>query len=71
MQATDKEWIQFKGKFLLNGSASRVVIYLEGPPPGTDILINSLTVKHAEKTPPSLPPLIEVSPETQFTFSLH
>uniref|UniRef100_A0A1J3JJZ3 Endo-1,4-beta-xylanase A n=1 Tax=Noccaea caerulescens TaxID=107243 RepID=A0A1J3JJZ3_NOCCA len=58
VQATDKEWIQVKGKFLLNGSASRVVIYIEGPPPGTDILLNSLTVKHAEKVPPSpLPPI--------------
>ncbi|KAF3561135.1 hypothetical protein DY000_02012966 [Brassica cretica] len=59
VQATDKEWIQCKGKFLLNGSASRVVIYIEGPPPGTDILLNSLTVKHAEKIPPSPRPPIE------------
>ncbi|CAN8241200.1 unnamed protein product [Cochlearia groenlandica] len=59
VQAADKEWIQCKGKFLLNGSASRVVIYIEGPPPGTDILIDSLTVKYAEKIPPSPPPSIE------------
>ncbi|XP_010414736.1 PREDICTED: uncharacterized protein LOC104700841 isoform X2 [Camelina sativa] len=58
-QATDKEWLHLKGKFLLNGSASRVVIYIEGPPPGTDILLNSLTVKHSEKLPPSPPPSIE------------
>ncbi|GKV19999.1 hypothetical protein SLEP1_g30183 [Rubroshorea leprosula] len=59
VQATDKVWVQLNGKFLLNGFTSRVVIYLEGPPPGTDILVNSLVVKHAEKTPPSPPPCIE------------
>lgn len=59
-QATDKDWVQLQGKFLLNGSSSKVVIYVEGPPSGTDILLNSLIVKHAEKTPPSPPPVIEV-----------
>ncbi|KAK8580486.1 hypothetical protein V6N12_070755 [Hibiscus sabdariffa] len=59
IQATDKDWVQLQGKFLLNGSPSRVVIYLEGPPPGTDILVNVLSVKHAEKIPPSPPPVIE------------
>ncbi|MBA0625716.1 hypothetical protein Godav_003491, partial [Gossypium davidsonii] len=57
--ATDKDWVQLQGKFLLNGSPSKVVIYLEGPPPGTDLLVNSLVVKHAEKTPPSPAPVIE------------
>lgn len=59
-QATDKEWMQLEGKFLLNGSASKVVVYLEGPPPGVDILLNGMVVKHAEKIPPSPPPYIEV-----------
>ncbi|XP_052191302.1 endo-1,4-beta-xylanase 1-like isoform X2 [Diospyros lotus] len=59
LQATDKDWVQLHGKFLLNGSPKRVVIYLEGPPPGTDILLNSLVVKHAEKVPPSPPPTID------------
>ncbi|XP_050363342.1 endo-1,4-beta-xylanase 1-like isoform X2 [Argentina anserina] len=59
IQATDKDWAQLKGKFLLNGSPSKVVIYLEGPPAGTDILVNSIVVKHAEKAPPSSPPDIE------------
>lgn len=59
LQATDKDWATLKGKFLLNASPSRVVIYLEGPPPGTDILVNSLVVKHAETIPPSPPPFIE------------
>ncbi|KAL6212323.1 hypothetical protein ACLB2K_017543 [Fragaria x ananassa] len=59
VQATDKDWAQLKGKFLLNGSPSKVVVYLEGPPAGTDILVNSFVVKHAEKAPPSSPPDIE------------
>ncbi|KAL0350410.1 UNVERIFIED_CONTAM: Endo-1,4-beta-xylanase 1 [Sesamum radiatum] len=47
--ATDKDWVQLQGKFLLNGSPSKVVIYLEGPPPGTDILLDNFVVKHAAK----------------------
>ncbi|KAB1669324.1 hypothetical protein ES319_1Z054800v1, partial [Gossypium barbadense] len=43
VQATDKDWVQLQGKFLLNGSPSRVIIYLEGPPPGIDILVNALS----------------------------
>lgn len=62
MQATDKDWVQMQGKFLLNGSPSKVVIYLEGPPAGTDILLNNLILKHAAKIPPSSPPDIEVGP---------
>ncbi|KAI9107305.1 hypothetical protein K1719_021693 [Acacia pycnantha] len=56
VQATDKNWVQMQGKFLLNGSPSKVVVYLEGPPPGTDILVNTLVLKHAAKAPPSTPP---------------
>ncbi|XP_021888800.1 uncharacterized protein LOC110807838 isoform X2 [Carica papaya] len=59
VQATDKDWAQLRGKFLLNGNPSKVIIYVEGPPPGTDILVNSLAVKHAEKIPPSPAPVIE------------
>ncbi|CAA6663014.1 unnamed protein product [Spirodela intermedia] len=44
VQASDKEWVHLHGKFLINGSPSRVVIYLEGPPPGTDILAASFDV---------------------------
>lgn len=58
-QATDKDWVQLQGKFLINSSPKGVVIYLEGPPAGTDILLNSLVVKHAKKVPPSPAPLIE------------
>lgn len=56
---TDKDWVQLQGKIFINASPSKVVVYLEGPPPGTDILLNSLVVKHAEKVPPSPPPVIE------------
>lgn len=59
VQATDSDWAQLQGKFLLNGSPSKVVIYLEGPAAGTDILLDSMVVKHAEKTPPLPPPIIE------------
>lgn len=59
VQATDTEWVQLQGKFLINGNPASVVIYLEGPPPGTDILLNSMVVRHAPKTPPSPPPVIE------------
>lgn len=59
VQATDKDWVQLQGKFLLNSFPSKVVIYLEGPPQGIDILLNTLVVKHAAKIPPSPPPVIE------------
>ncbi|KAF7141452.1 hypothetical protein RHSIM_Rhsim06G0066700 [Rhododendron simsii] len=59
LQATDKDWVQLQGKFLINASPSKVVISLEGPPPSTDILLNSFVVRHAEKVPPSPPPVIE------------
>lgn len=60
MQATDKDWVQLQGKFLLNSNPSKVVVYLEGPPSGTDILLNSISLKHAEKIPPLPAPVIEV-----------
>ncbi|CAH9128661.1 unnamed protein product [Cuscuta epithymum] len=59
VQTTDKEWSQLQGKFLLNGFPSKVIIFLEGPPPGTDILLNTLTVKRAAKVLQSPPPVIE------------
>ncbi|KAJ6685758.1 hypothetical protein OIU79_015721 [Salix purpurea] len=56
-QVTDKDWVQLQGEFLLNGFPSRLVIYLEGPSPGIDILVNSLVVKRAEKIPASARPI--------------
>lgn len=61
VQATDKDWVKLQGKFLINDSPSQVVVFLEGPPAGTDILLNNLVIKHAAKAPPSSPPVIEVS----------
>lgn len=60
MQATNKDWVELRGKFLVNGCPSKAVIFLEGPPRGTDILLNNLVVKHAAKVPPASPPVIEV-----------
>ena len=60
MQATDKDWVQLQGKFLLNASPSKVVIYIEGPPSGVDILIDSFVVKQAQKISSSPPPRAEV-----------
>ncbi|CAK8568408.1 unnamed protein product [Lathyrus sativus] len=59
VQATNKDWTQMQGKFLLNDSPSKVIVYFEGPAAGTDILLNTLVIKHAAKTPPSPPPDFE------------
>ncbi|KAG0501557.1 hypothetical protein HPP92_001629 [Vanilla planifolia] len=56
VQATDKDWVLLKGKFLINSIPSKVVIYLEGPPASTDLLLNTLLVKHAAQLPPTPPP---------------
>uniref|UniRef100_A0A1D1YIL8 Endo-1,4-beta-xylanase A n=1 Tax=Anthurium amnicola TaxID=1678845 RepID=A0A1D1YIL8_9ARAE len=60
VQARDKEWVQLQGKFLLNNCPSRVVVYLEGPPSGIDILVNNLVVRRAKKPPPLPPPDFEI-----------
>jgi hypothetical protein len=70
VQATDKDWTQMQGKFLLNDSPSKVIVYLEGPPAGTDILLNTLVIKHAAKTPPSSPPDFEVRLSSLLKFKL-
>uniref|UniRef100_A0A7N0UMP0 GH10 domain-containing protein n=2 Tax=Kalanchoe fedtschenkoi TaxID=63787 RepID=A0A7N0UMP0_KALFE len=59
VQATAENWVQLQGRFLLNPSPLTVMVYLEGPPAGIDILVNSFVVKHAAKVPPSPPPVIE------------
>lgn len=61
VQASDKEWMRLQGKFLLNGVTSKAVIYLEGPPMGIDILVNSFLVKRAKKLQSPPAPEIEVS----------
>ncbi|GFQ06139.1 endo-1 4-beta-xylanase a [Phtheirospermum japonicum] len=59
VQATEEDWAYLQGKFLVNGFPSRAVIYFEGPPPGTDILLNNLVIKHAAKVQPASPPVIK------------
>ncbi|CAA6657653.1 unnamed protein product [Spirodela intermedia] len=56
VQASDKDWFRLQGKFLINGSPSRVVIFLEGPPRDVDILVDSVVVKDAGRVPPLPPP---------------
>ncbi|XP_078436571.1 endo-1,4-beta-xylanase 1-like [Wolffia australiana] len=48
-RASSVEWTRLRGKFLINGRPSRVVIFLEGPPSGTDFLIARFKVKRAKK----------------------
>lgn len=40
-------WKTLEGTFALSGRPDRVVFFLEGPPPGVDLLIKSVTI-HCE-----------------------
>lgn len=60
-QVSDKEWVQLQGKILLNSTVAKASIYIEGPPAGVDVLLDSLVVKHAQKAPPAPAPDFEVS----------
>ncbi|KAL3833745.1 hypothetical protein ACJIZ3_008481 [Penstemon smallii] len=57
-QATIHDWVQLEGTIILiNSCPKMVIIYLEGPDPGTDILLDNLVVKLAPKSlqsPPNL-----------------
>lgn len=59
-QVSDKEWVQLQGKILLNSTVAKAAIYIEGPPAGVDVLLDSLVVKHAQKAPPAPAPDFEV-----------
>ncbi|CDY53833.1 BnaA09g57250D [Brassica napus] len=59
VEANHDDWVKLKGKFLLNGSPARAVVYIEGPPPGIDVFVDHFEVKPAEKPPPSRRPYIE------------
>ncbi|XP_074576433.1 endo-1,4-beta-xylanase 2-like isoform X2 [Curcuma longa] len=59
-QASDKEWVQLQGKFLLNGVASKAILFIEGPNPGIDILVDSIVVRRPIKAGSSVPPITEV-----------
>ncbi|XP_062213321.1 endo-1,4-beta-xylanase 1-like [Phragmites australis] len=58
-QASDKEWVQLQGKILLNSTVAKAAIYIEGPPAGVDLLLDSLVMKHAQKAPPAPAPDFE------------
>lgn len=60
-QVSDKEWVQLQGKILLNSTVAKASIYIEGPPAGVDVLLDSLVVKHAQKAPPAPAPDFEVT----------
>uniref|UniRef100_A0A1J3DLZ9 Endo-1,4-beta-xylanase A n=1 Tax=Noccaea caerulescens TaxID=107243 RepID=A0A1J3DLZ9_NOCCA len=59
VEANHEDWVELKGKFLMNGSPARAVVYIEGPPPGIDIFVDHFNVKPAEKSPTSRRPYIE------------
>ncbi|CAH2038420.1 unnamed protein product [Thlaspi arvense] len=59
VEASHDDWVNLKGKFLLNGSPARAVVYIEGPPPGIDVFVDHFDVKPAEKNPPSRRPYVE------------
>ncbi|CAL4918340.1 unnamed protein product [Urochloa decumbens] len=58
-QVSDKEWVQLQGKILLNSTVAKASIYIEGPPAGVDVLLDSLVVKHAQKATPAPAPDFE------------
>eukprot|EP01018_Ginkgo_biloba_P023065 Gb_13086 [translate_table: standard] len=59
VQASVKEWVQLQGKFLLNTDPAKAIAYLEGPPAGIDILVDSFSMHPAIKPSPAPPPVIE------------
>ncbi|CAA7031091.1 unnamed protein product [Microthlaspi erraticum] len=59
VEANHEDWVKLRGKFLLNGTPARAVVYIEGPPPGVDVLVDHFDVKPAEKSSPAGRPYIE------------
>ncbi|XP_057856953.1 endo-1,4-beta-xylanase 3 isoform X1 [Cryptomeria japonica] len=59
VQASVKEWVQLQGRFLLNPEPAKAVAFLEGPPAGIDILVDSFFINPAKKIPPSPRPIIQ------------
>lgn len=41
-EASKEKWHQLKGEFFLSSKPKRVVLYLEGPPAGVDLLVDSV-----------------------------
>lgn len=67
-QVSDKEWVHLQGKLLLFGNIQKAIVFLEGPPAGTDILVNSFTVAVAKKFLSSPPHSLQVGLKLLHTF---
>jgi hypothetical protein len=45
VKASSTEWVRVEGKLHLESGYQRAVFYLEGPPRGMDLLVDSVTIK--------------------------
>ncbi|XP_024517945.1 uncharacterized protein LOC9637546 [Selaginella moellendorffii] len=54
--ASAESWSSLQGCFTIHSMPKRAVIFLEGPAPGVDILVDSFSVCPAKKPEPSPPP---------------
>jgi hypothetical protein len=61
LEATTTEWKHLEGRLVLLKAPSKVSVYLEGPPAGIDILVDSFYIQPALKPEPARPPVITVS----------
>jgi hypothetical protein len=61
VEANNEEWKRLQGRLILIKAPKRASVYLEGPSPGTDLLIDSFSITQAPGTVPAGPPIIEVS----------
>jgi hypothetical protein len=57
---SDKEWVHLEGKLLLFHEIQKAIVFLEGPPAGTDILVNRFTVASAKSVACSPPTSLQV-----------
>nr|XP_024360646.1 uncharacterized protein LOC112274978 isoform X2 [Physcomitrium patens] len=58
IEATSTEWKYLKGRLILLKAPAIASVYLEGPPPGTDILVDSFLIQPASKPEAAAPPVI-------------
>nr|XP_024401713.1 uncharacterized protein LOC112294935 isoform X5 [Physcomitrium patens]XP_024401714.1 uncharacterized protein LOC112294935 isoform X5 [Physcomitrium patens] len=59
VEANTTEWKLLEGRMILLKAPSYVSVYLEGPPPETDILVDSFYIRPASKPEPPNPPIIK------------
>ncbi|KAJ7554029.1 hypothetical protein O6H91_06G123100 [Diphasiastrum complanatum] len=45
VKASKKEWVKLQGTLLVRKVPENVIFYLEGPPPGVDLLVDSVQIK--------------------------